>query len=304
MRSIIRIAALATAIGGWLTACGHDSTAPSASSGLTDQRAQEIGGRLAREVTTSVAALTLGARGGIAAASLRTAAGSASPSADVVPCPAVNDVSDSDHDGIPDHATLIFALPQCESVSGGDSTFVTGTVQIADPVFSPPPDPSAFGFAASFTDFTVRFAAADSDSSFVETRNGAERVLFTPDGLAQTHAFEITHAGHGGSAAIADAWNATFTPAPGASLVVDQPLPAGTLAVIGQTAWQSGDQGAQFQLVTAVPLAYDPTCPANAPNQFRSGEIHAALANSGGGAALIRIVFANCQAAVVVLAHD
>jgi len=304
MRALHRAAvALATA-GVWLTACTHDSTAPGDSQGLTDQRAQEIGGRLARELNTSVSALAQGGRGGLAAASLRTAAGTTSPRADVVPCPAVSDLSDSDHDGIPDHATLVFALPQCEAVAGGDTTFVTGIVQIADPVYSPPPDPAAFGFAASFTGFTVRFAAADSDSSFVETRNGAEQVRFTPGGLAQSHAFAITHAALHDTAAIADEWNATFTPAQGSALVLNSPLPPGALAVVGATSWQNGTQGAHFELVTAVPLAYDPTCPASAPNQFRSGEIHAAMANSSGGTAIIRIVFADCQAAAIGLAHS
>ena len=304
MRALHRAAvALATA-GVWLTACTHDSTAPGDSQGLTDQRAQEIGGRLARELNTSVSALAQGGRGGLAAASLRTAAGTTSPRADVVPCPAVSDLSDSDHDGIPDHATLVFALPQCEAVAGGDTTFVTGIVQIADPVYSPPPDPAAFGFAASFTGFTVRFAAADSDSSFVETRNGAEQVRFTPGGLAQSHAFAITHAALHDTAAIADEWNATFTPAQGSALVLNSPLPPGALAVVGATSWQNGTQGAHFELVTAVPLAYDPTCPASAPNQFRSGEIHAAMANSSGGTAIIRIVFADCQAAAIVVAHS
>ena len=271
MRAMQRTTLALAAAGLGLTACSHESTSPT-SNGLTDQRAQQIGGRLARELNTSVNALAQGGRGGLAAASLRTAAGTTSALADVVPCPAVTDASDADHDGVPDHATLIFALPQCEHVSGGDTTFVTGTVQIADPIFSPPPDPAAFGFHASFTDFTVRFAAADSDSSFVETRNGDEQVLFTP--------------------------------VQGAALVPGSPFPAGTLAVVGATSWQHGDEGAHFELVTAVPLAYDPSCPANAPNQFRSGEIHAAMANSGGGAAVIRIVFAECQAAVIVLAHS
>ena len=303
MRAMLRAAALVATAGVWLTACSHESTAPG-SNGLTDRSAQEIGSRLARELNTSVSALGMGNRGGLAAASLRTSAGTASPRADIVPCPLVNDVADSDHDGVPDHATLVFALPQCENITGGDTTYVTGVVQIADPVYSPPPDPAAFGFAASFTDFTVRFAAADGDSSFTETRNGIEQVLFTPGGLAQTHAFAITHAGHQDTAAIADEWNATFTPAQGSALVLNSPLPAGTLAVVGATSWQSGDQGAHFELVTAIPLAYDPTCPAGAANQFRSGEIHAALANSSGGAAVIRIVFQDCEAAVVVLAHS
>ena len=302
MRAMQRTALALAAAGLGLTACSHESTSPT-SNGLTDQRAQQIGARLARELNTSVNALAQGGRGGLAAASLRTAAGTTSALADVVPCPAVTDASDADHDGVPDHATLIFALPQCEHVSGGDTTFVTGTVQIADPIFSPPPDPAAFGFHASFTDFTVRFAAADSDSSFVETRNGDEQVLFTPGGLAQTHAFAITHAARHDAAAIVDEWNATFTPVHGAALVPGSPFPAGTLAVVGATSWQHGDEGAHFELVTAVPLAYDPSCPASAPNQFRSGEIHAAMANSAGGAAVIRIVFAECQAAVVILAH-
>ena len=279
-----------------LTACAHDAAAPGAASKITPQQAVAVGTRLSREIGTSLNALTLGGSGGFAAASLRTARGvqRAAPAAGA-PCPAIDNTTDSDHDGIPDNATLTFALPQCESVVNGDSTEVTGTVHLTDPVYSPPPSPAAFGYEASLSDLTVHFGAMDADSSFTDTRNGAELLLLGPQGLAQTHGFRIAHQDHGGLANVVDQWNATFTPAPGQALVPGVPLPPGFFAAQGHTSWARGDAVAQFEIITAIPLAYDPTCPESAPNRIRSGEIHASFVGPG-QQAYVRIVFADCAA--------
>lgn len=292
----------AAMLAGSLAACAHDAAAPVSTGTITTQQATEVGGRLSREIGSSFAALTLGPRGGLAAAIARTGGGTAPATADVVPCPVVTGGSDADGDGVPDHAILTFTQPACRGETGGDTVEITGVVELSDPVFSPPPSPAAFGFAASMTDFTVRFIAADSDSSFVETRNGAEELLFTAGGLGQTHAFSIQHSDAHGHAAIVDQWTMNFTPALGTSLVLGAPLPAGTYAVAGATSWQTDSSAAAFELVTAVPLAYDPTCPANSANQFRSGEIHAALGGPGGHAS-IRIVFADCNPSVSIVAQ-
>lgn len=291
-------AALATLA---FAACSHEPSSPSAANALTTQQALEIGGRMSRELGTSFRSLTLGPQGGMAAALARSAGGTAPANADVVGCPVINSAGDADGDGVPDHAVLTFTQPACRGVHDGDTIEVTGVVELSDPVFSPPPDPAAFGFDASLTNFTVHVIAAESDKSFVETRNGAEQLLFTPGGLSQTHGFSIAHSSPLGSAQIVDQWTMTFTPAQGSILVPGHPLPAGTYAAVGQSSWQNDQLAAQFQLVTEQPLAYDPTCPASGPNQFRSGEIHAARATSSGAHAEIRIIFADCAAPTIVL---
>ena len=271
-RTAYRCTAAAVSLAAVLTACAHDAAAPGAASTITPQQAVAVGARLSREIGTSLNALTRGGSGGFAAASLRVSRGAQRAAADAgARCPAIDNPTDADHDGIPDNATLTFALPQCKSVMNGDTTQVTGTVHIADPVSSPPPSPAAFGYEASFSDLTVHFGALDADSSFTDTRNGAELLLLGPQGLVQTHGFRIAHQDHEGLANVVDEWNATFTPAPGGALAPGLPLPSGFFAAQGHTSWARGDAAAEFEIVTAVPLAYDPTCPESAPNRIGRG---------------------------------
>jgi hypothetical protein len=204
----------------------------------------------------------------------------------------VSNLADPDHDGIPDSATLTFSLPQCESITGGDTTEVTGVVYLSDPVSSSMPA-GAVGYTAAFSDFTVHFGAADPDSSATETRNGAELFVLAPTAIVTTYGFRIAHQDENGLANVVDRWNATFTPAAGTNIVPGLPLPAGLFTAQGQTTWQRGGAAAQFTIVTATPLAYDPACPESDPNRFLSGEVHAQLL-SPGQLAYVRIVFADC----------
>lgn len=294
----------ATCLTAILSACSQDAIGPGASTPLTQQQGMQVGARLSREIALSLNSLTLGGSGGVAAASLRMSAHAALASADSgAPCPTPDNTTDSDHDGIPDNATMTFALPQCRHVTDGDTTEVTGVVHIADPVFSPPPDPQAFGYQATFVNLTVHFGAMDPDSSFTETRNGTDALLVSGQSLAQEHGFDIVHQDHNGTAHVVDLWHSTFSPAPGLALIVGSPLPHGFFAAQGQTSWQSGNAAQQFEIATVRPLEYDPTCPANAVNPIRSGEVHAQVAGPG-QQAFVRILFMDCEAPSVTVAQD
>jgi hypothetical protein len=90
----------------------------------------------------------------------------------------------------------------------------------------------------------------------------------------------------------------------GFALVPGQALPNGALVAIGESSWQHGNAAAEIEIATAVPLAYDASCAAGAPTPFRAGEVHARAANAD-GQAVVRIVFANCQApAITLVAHN
>ncbi len=215
-------------------------------------------------------------------------------------CPAVSNPMDSDGDGIPDDAVLIFTLPACQFVAGDDTTEITGAVHLVDPVTSPPPRPAAFGYVAGFDHLRVHFVSAHPDSSATDTRTGSEALIVTSQGLNQGHAFAITHEDRQGIANIEDAWNAVFSPDPGVILIPGQPLPSGAFVVAGRSSWARGAERAEFIIGTAVPLRYDPACPENAPNRFRSGELGARLTTPG-QQVLVRILFADCQEPTVIL---
>lgn len=287
-----------------LSACSHDAVGPDSSNPLTQQQAMQVGTRLSREIALSLSSLTLGGSGGIAAASLRMSARTAQASGNAgAPCPALDNTTDADHDGIPDDATLTFAPPQCRSIADGDTTEVTGNAHIVDPVFSPPPDPQAFGYRVSFANLIVHFGAMHPDSSFTETRNGTDALLVSQQGLAQEHGFDIVHQDRDGSAHVVDQWHATFSPAAGMALIVGLPLPHGWFAAEGHTSWQRGNAAQQFEIATARPLEYDPDCTESAANRIRSGELHANIVGPG-QQAFVRIVFADCGATIITVEHN
>lgn len=285
-----------------LAACAGEAAAPGARTSLSPQQALQVGTQLSRELGSSIASLALGSGGGLAlVASSAFAASSAftrvASATAAAPCPAPDNMNDADHDGIPDNATFTFALPQCRTIVNGDTTDLTGSVRVSDPVFSPPPDLQAFGYRASIANLVVRLGSATADSSYTETRNGELALVAGTAGMAQEHAFDIVRVDHGGTSHLVTQWHATFVPATGTALVIGAPLPHGFFSAQGTTAWQRAEFARQFArqfaIATAQPLEFDPSCAATAPNRFRSGEVRAVVAGSG-GQAFVRIVFANC----------
>jgi hypothetical protein len=261
----------------------------------------QVGGQLSREISASIGSITVRGASDLALRYQPSLRISGAIAADVAtPCPAPDNTKDSDHDGIPDSATVTFALPQCRTEADGDTTEVTGSVLLRDPVFSPPPDVQAFGYLAQFRNFTVRVAATNADSSYTQTRNGIDHVIATAAGTLQEHGFDITLVNHDGTAHITDEWHASFTPATGTTLTLGAALPRGFFTMAGATTWQRGAAGQQFTIVTAQPLDVDPGCPATAATRFRSGEVRAALTGTG-RQTVVRLVFADCGDPTITL---
>lgn len=277
--------------------CARDVVAPNHTTALSPQQAVQVGTQLASEVGGAIRSLGAGAVGGFALV--------ASPSLDRVasalaatPCPTPDNVADADHDGIPDNAIITFALPQCRTVVNGDTTEITGVVQLSDPVFSPPPDVRAFGYQATIANLVTRVRAANADSSFTDTRNGVMALVAASTGMAQEHAVDVVRVDKGARSHYASTWHATFVPAAGASLIIGGPLPHGFFAAQGTTAWERGDVARQFAIATTQPLEVDPTCADTAPNRLRAGEVRAVVAGAG-SPAFVRIVFRDCLAPTI-----
>jgi hypothetical protein len=215
-------------------------------------------------------------------------------------CPEVRNPTDSDGDGIPDDAVLLFTLPNCRLIDGTDTLELTGTARLVDPVASPPPNPAAFGYVASLDHLRVRFAPANPDSTALETRTGSEALLLTPDRLTQGHEFTVVREDRSGVVTVTDGWNAVFAPDSGVALVPGQPLRSGVFVIAGRSTWARDGETLAAEIGTAQPLRYDPSCPEQGPNRFESGEVHARL-SAPGQQLLVRIVFADCREPTVVV---
>ena len=299
MPSITMRGALLATIGtsALVAGCHGDAAAPNNAAPLSAQQAVQVGTQLASELGRAITSLGAGAVGGFALV--------ASPSLERVasalagtPCPTPDNVADADHDGIPDNATITFALPQCRTVVNGDTTEITGVVHLSDPVFSPPPDVRAFGYQATIANLVTRVRAANADSSFTDTRNGAMALVAGSTGMAQEHAVDVVRLDKDGRSHLASTWHATFTAAVGASFTIGGPLPHGLFAAQGTTAWERGDVSRQFAIATTQPLEVDPTCADTSPNRIRAGEVRAVVAGAG-SQAFVRIVFRDCLAPTI-----
>jgi hypothetical protein len=312
MRSLNRLALFVCAA--LASGCASDTTAP-ATHPLTDSDAFRIGTHLARELSASMAVVGAGGNPAaiastratparIGAAFSRVSSASASSSELTPACPSLNNTNDSDGDGVPDDATATFGLPQCQSIVGTDTIDITGTIHISDPVVSLPPDPAAFGFTATLTNFTVHLGAGNPSATFTETRNGGEALVFAPAGLQQAHHMSVVGQDSAGTTIASENLHASFVPEQGSVLIPGQGLPNGTYVASGGSSWQRGNTTAEMEISTAVPLAYSATCAAGAPTPFRAGELHA-RAVAPGAQVVVRIVFANCQApSITLVAHD
>lgn len=296
MLSLERRLALAVGCAAMTVAgCSREAAGPAHTNGPTNAQMLEFGNRFAAEFGASLRTVspTGLVRGTMAAWGGRVTASILDSPPDST-CPRVSNQTDSDHDGVPDDAVLLYTLPACHFVTGGDTVEITGIVHIQDPVSSPAPNMSAFGFVVTFDHLRMHSGRANPDSSVTDTRTGNEVLMMTPQRLNQGHAFTIAHEDHQGVVAIEDDWNAAFSPDSGTSFAPGQPLPPGAFAIGGRSSFARGSDAFQFAIGTAVPLRYDPSCPDSAPNRFRSGELRASVAGSGQHGA-VRIVFADCK---------
>ncbi len=264
--------ALAASLMLGLGACS-DSTDSSGGATISAAESSDIGEAVADEVDQSVGSLSVdGAAGGV------LPLGSS--------CATVSNTTDTDDDGAPDNATFTFALPAC-SFTGfrGGSLEITGTVDLSDPT----PSSADFAYQATLHDLEFKFTGPQGNLSFTATRNGTRVLSGNASGASLSNNITVERTFPVRQpAAVTHNLLLTFTPDPGESLVLGQPLPNGTFVKSGTFTWTRGSNTRTFVVTTVTPLVWDASCTTD--RKIASGEIHATL----GGGGYVRTVWSGC----------
>lgn len=270
-----------------LTACaalgcnGEISTG----AGPADVITSDLGVSLRDEVEAGLNALTIGSA--LDPIGTTQAAGTAT-SIRAAPCVSPSAVADSDGDGVPDDATYIFTAPPCRFTGWRGGTLdVVGQLRMKDPS----PSNAGFGYEATVTGLRSRFTSADSKLIYDVTRNGTRSLSGSTAGLLLTTELQIirTFAGHP-DATIDKQWSINYTPA--APLLINQPLPSGSLDIAGTADWTREPEHYSLVITTPTPLQYDASC-TDTVQRIKAGELHAA-GTFGDMDGFVRIRWSNC----------
>jgi hypothetical protein len=263
-----------------------DSTNPGSAGAIPTAEANDIGDAAADEVDQSVNALTVsGAEAGAAVQ------GSAAQSVvGFTPlgtsCATVDNTTDSDGDGAPDHATFTFALPAC-SFTGfrGGTLEIIGTIELTDPT----PNSVDFAYQATLTDFQFKFTSPNQTRSYTAVRNGTRTLAANSASASITNNITVVRSVTGrADASVSHNLLLTFTAAEGESLAVGQPLPNGTFVKSGTLIWSRNGVSRTFTVTTVEPLVWDASCTTD--RKIASGEVHWTLADGG----YIKTVWTGC----------
>lgn len=187
------------------------------------------------------------------------------------PCVGPSVVTDSDGDGVPNDATYLFTAPPCRFTGWRGGTLdVVGQLRIQDPS----PSNAGFGYEATLTGLRSRFTSADNKLIYDITRNGTRSLSGSTAGLLLATELQIirTFAGHP-DAAVDKQWSINYTPA--APLLINQPLPSGSLDIAGTADWTRGNEHYVMVITTPTPLQYDASC-AETVQRIKAGELRAA----------------------------
>ena len=245
---LIGAACLAAALG----ACSS-SNAPSQ---LTDADAQQVGGVMVDELSQVIASFTSdGLTGPTPSAAFSRAVLGAPPQTPPGPCPAVDNLTDTDGDGVPDNATFTFNAADCS----GPGYQVTGVVHLIDPSA----DPQVVGYVGTLTNLRTEVTGQGNDHLIV-TLDGSHGVVGTSTTGTLTEDLVTTIDAVVGqetlSGSLHNAWTTSFTAAQGQALEMASVLPSGGLMVGGTTSWRVNGQSFSFTMETPTALAYDASC--------------------------------------------
>jgi hypothetical protein len=253
------------------------------------------------EVSASVSSMTMasGSTGG-AFADLRSATTRQRPMVDTAGpngCGTIV-VNATNSQGQVTDETITYALPACEftGILGLNSLAVTGSLELMRP------DPTMFNFSSQATNLEFAFTSSGVTSS--ETRNGTRQLTATSQILNESN--DITTVFQKAGAGVGTLNNGlafSFTPANGASLVVGEPLPSGTVEVNGTIGWTPASTGSatdSFTVSTTTPLAYDSSCAKTSASPFDSGELKLVIAD-GSVKTYAKITWTGCAAPVVTV---
>ena len=201
-------------------------------------------------------------------------------------CATVDDLTDADHDGAPDHATFIYALPACRFTGyHGGTLELTGTVVLSDPT----PAATDFSYHADLEDFTRAFTGPAGGRSYTAVRNGTRVLTGNAGGLSLSNTITVVRTYPARpQGTVSHNLLLQFTPAAGASLRRGEPLPDGTFTENGTLTWNREGRSRTFTVSTVTPLVWDASC--TTERKIASGEIHLTLASGG----YVRLVWGGC----------
>jgi len=206
----------------------------------------------------------------------------------VANCPVPSNTDDADNDDILDDADLTFADPPCHSnVASGGSVGVTGVLGVHD------------GGAITNTDYDMTFTALtwtflNGASAMTETavRNG----LATRSGdvdSAKIQFVDFTDRTRPGRAVAHIHLDGTivFTPDLGNFIIINGPLPKGSLTITGLMDWRRSTEDFELTITTPTPLEFDPNCSSFQPISSGQVDLQGNVANTFG---IFHVVFAGC----------
>jgi len=190
----------------------------------------------------------------------------------VIPgCVTPSSAADSDGDGVPDDATFIFTAPPCEFTGWrGGTVDLVGQLRVKDPT----PTAAGFGYETTITGLRSRFTSADSKVIYDVTRTGTRTLSGSTTALLLTAELEVRRTFVGQlDARIEKQWTVNYTPA--ASLLINGPLPSGTLDIAGTVDWTRGDEHLDLTITTPTLLHYNADC-TDTVQRIDRGELRAA----------------------------
>ncbi len=163
---------------------------------------------------------------------------------------------DSDEDMVPDSVRIEFT--GCTFTRGMMTHTLDGTVNVIDPT----PSLTDWDIRWVFTDFSRTLANSASGLTVSALFDGTRQVAATADtmGVTMTNFLTVfTHANGVASSHLKN-WVVKFTADVPGSILLGYPLPAGDLAITGNSTWERLDRTWDIANSTPTPLHFNPAC--------------------------------------------
>jgi len=275
-----------------LAACGSSDEN---SATLNDQNAQAVGAALAAQASAMPASFTAnglassGGLGGFLAPQIQAVAavaGVSVPQLTLGPCPAVDDQTDADGDGVLDNATYTFLQVDCTSTG----YWITGSITISDP------SNTAVGYTATYNDMLLHLDGQNQGDFFEVGLDGSHGVLGTSSSATLTENLRTTLDLVSGNQQVhgsfTNNWSISFTSDQGGDIAMDGNMPDGGFNMNGSWVYNVQGERLAMQIQTVTPLAYSAACEGQL-HPFTGGEVraHAGNANSS---IYVRITYTGC----------
>ena len=204
--------------------------------------------------------------------------------------PAASNATDTNHNGIPDDATLTFTPQNCTLLNNSASGGVSGTMRVQDVG-------GLWGLRLTFNQVKVDFAP-DATSHAVFQLDGTREIRIQPGGVTTTNqvnqSLSATSSTGSATLSLANNFTTTFTPDGTGKLDPNLNVPAGSLSTSGSVvltaagtgaaALPGGLQQATFTATfsTPTPLHFDGQC--TSEYVFSSGQLKINITSTIGSA--------------------